>query len=95
MHAGITTIVPALTITGSTLPLGYGGPWSYTGRDQQGPERPSDAPEVTKPGATAIVVFRGPQLCPQRPLAGESQGGGSLVGCRLWGHTESDTTEAT
>ena len=26
---------------------------------------------------------------------GESQGQGSLVGCRLWGHTESDTTEAT
>ena len=26
---------------------------------------------------------------------GESQGWGSLVGCRLWGHTESDTTEAT
>ena len=23
-----------------------------------------------------------------------SQGQGSLVGCRLWGHTESDTTEA-
>ena len=28
-------------------------------------------------------------------LAGESQGQQSLVGCRLWGHTESDTTEAT
>ena len=25
----------------------------------------------------------------------ESQGRGSLVGCSLWGHTESDTTEAT
>ena len=25
----------------------------------------------------------------------ESQGRGSLVGCRLWGHTESDTTEVT
>ena len=24
---------------------------------------------------------------------GESQGWGSLVGCRLWGRTESDTTE--
>ena len=30
-----------------------------------------------------------------RVLAGESQGRGSLVGCRLWGRTESDTTEAT
>ena len=28
-------------------------------------------------------------------LPGESQGQGSLVGCRLWGHTESGTTEAT
>ena len=28
-------------------------------------------------------------------LAGESQGRGSLVGCRLWGRTELDTTEAT
>ena len=28
-------------------------------------------------------------------LPGESQGLGSLVGCRLWGHTESDTTEVT
>ena len=32
-----------------------------------------------------IVVF----------LPGESQGWGSLVGCHLWGHTESDTTEVT
>ena len=28
-------------------------------------------------------------------LPGESQGLGSLVGCRLWGCTESDTTEVT
>ena len=28
-------------------------------------------------------------------LPGESQGQQSLVGCRLWGHTESDTTETT
>ena len=28
-------------------------------------------------------------------LPGESQGRGSLVGCRLWGRTESDTTEGT
>ena len=28
-------------------------------------------------------------------LPGESQERGSLVDCRLWGHTESDTTEAT
>ena len=28
-------------------------------------------------------------------LPGEAQGLGSLVGCRLWGRTESDTTEVT
>ena len=28
-------------------------------------------------------------------LPGESQGRGSLVGCRLWDRTEWDTTEAT
>ena len=28
-------------------------------------------------------------------LPGESQGRRSLVGCHLWGHTESVTTEAT
>ena len=28
-------------------------------------------------------------------LPGESQGWGSLVGCRLWGRTELDTTEVT
>ena len=28
-------------------------------------------------------------------LPGESQGRGILVGCHLWGRTESDTTEAT
>ena len=28
-------------------------------------------------------------------LPGESQGQGSLVGCRLWGRTESDTTDVT
>ena len=28
-------------------------------------------------------------------LPGEFQGWRSLVGCCLWGHTESDTTEAT
>ena len=28
-------------------------------------------------------------------LPGESQGRRCLVGCRLWGHTQTDTTEAT
>ena len=32
---------------------------------------------------------------PSSVLAGRIPGMGSLVGCRLWGHTESDTTEVT
>ena len=32
---------------------------------------------------------------PLQCLPGESQGRGSLVVCRLWGRTESDTTEVT
>ena len=28
-------------------------------------------------------------------LPGESQGRGSVMGCCLWGHTESDTTDVT
>ena len=32
---------------------------------------------------------------PLQFLPGESQGRASLVGCRLWGRTEPDTTEAT
>ena len=41
-----------------------------------------------------VVVFWKWQPTPVF-LAGESQGQRSLVGCRLWGRTESDTTEAT
>ena len=38
-----------------------------------------------------IVVL----ICISLIMTGESQGRGSLVGFRLWGCTESDTTEAT
>ena len=34
-------------------------------------------------------------LAMEDEVPGESQGWGSLVGCHLWGHTESDTSEAT
>ena len=46
---------------------------------------------------TVIQVYM--KIYNQQPtpvfLPRESQGWGSLVGCRLRGHTESDTTEAT
>ena len=34
-------------------------------------------------------------MIPSVFLPGESQGWGSLMGCSLWGRTESDMTEAT
>ena len=44
-------------------------------------------------------MFSHPLRKPRHPtpvfLPGESQGWGSLLGCRLWGHTELDTTEVT
>ena len=48
---------------------------------------------------TLLELYRGNHLSLQRRkwqstpvfLPGESQGRGSLVGCRLWDHTESDT----
>ena len=44
----------------------------------------------------ARVQLQGHQWSPTPVfLPGESQGQGSLVGCRLWGRTESDTTEVT
>ena len=44
-----------------------------------------------------FILFFFPQYPQSTPvfLPGESQGRGSLVGCCLWGRTESDTTEAT
>ena len=71
-------------------------PWTEeSGRLQSmGPQR------VGRDWATSLSVFtsmhwrRKWQPTPVF-LPGESQGWGSLVGCRLWGRTESDTTEVT
>ena len=49
--------------------------------------------EYIKKAATKFISF---DLVPTPVfLPGESQGQRSLVGCRLWGRTESDTTEET
>ena len=46
--------------------------------------------------SSVLVVTRRRQWQPTPVfLPRESQGRGSLVGCRLWGHTESDMIEAT
>ena len=55
---------------------------------------------VRHDGATSLSLFtsmhwrRKWQATPVF-LPGECQGRGSLVGCHLWGRTESDATEAT
>ena len=54
-------------------------------------------------GALAHLINEGERtsghtpVCPitHHLLHGESQGWGSLLGCSLWGRTESDMTEAT
>ena len=50
--------------------------------------------EVLIDAATSQLWRRKQQPSPVF-LPGESQGRQSLVGCQLWGRTESDTTEVT
>ena len=65
-------------------------------RGELGPERRLSAEELMllNCGAVEDLWRRKWQPTPVF-LPGESQGWGSLVGCRLWGCTESDTTEVT
>ena len=68
----------------------------------EGPDRLQSmgSPRVRHDRATSLSLFTfmhwGRKWQPTPVfLPGESQGRGSLVGCRLWGRTELDTTEAT
>ena len=84
---------------------GNGTPLRYSCLENPMAEEPGrlqsmGSPRVGHDGATSLSLFtfmhwrRKWQPTPMF-LPGESQGQGSLMGCRLWGHTESDTTEAT
>ena len=48
-----------------------------------------------------FILYRVVCICSEKAMAtpvflpGESQGWRSLVGCHLWGHTESDMTDTT
>ena len=56
---------------------------------------PANARDVGSiPGSRRVPGGGNGQL-PPGFLPGKSHGQRSLVGCRLWGRTESDTTEAT
>ena len=63
------------------------GQVSSSGLPLEGPGQPRNSP--SRSYACSV--------CQHTPvfLPGESQGRGSLVGCHLWGRTESDVTEAT
>ena len=74
--------------------------WKIPWMEEPGRVQSMGSPEVGHDWATSLSLFtfmhwrRKWQPTPVF-LPGESQGWGSLVGCRLWGRTESDTTEAT
>ena len=81
---------------GFTSTLAWKIPWA----EESGGLQYMGSPRVGHDWATSLSLFtfllwrRKWQPTPVF-LPGESQGWGSLVGCRLWGHTELDTTEVT
>ena len=74
--------------------------WETPWMEEPGRLPSMESPRVWQDWVTSLSVFtfvhwrRKWQPTPVF-LPGESQGRGSLVGCRLWGHTESDKTEVT
>ena len=74
--------------------------WKIPWTEEPGGLQSMGSLRVTHDWATSLSLFtflhwrRKGQPTPVF-LPGESQGWGSLVGCRLWGRTESDTTDMT
>ena len=74
--------------------------WRIPWTEEPGGLQSMGSPRVRHNWATSLSLFtfmhwrRKWQPTPVF-LPGESRGQRSLVGCRLWGRTESDTTEAT
>ena len=74
--------------------------WKIPWMEEPGGPQSMESLRVGQDSATSLSLFtflhwrRQWQPTPMF-LPGESQGWGSLVGCHLWGLTESDTTEAT
>ena len=56
---------------------------------------PCGPPEMECRIGSGCMLLGRESKASSRMSAGESQGRRSLVGCPLWGRTESDTTEAT
>ena len=93
-------IVSALTLEKAMAPHSSTPAWKIPWTEEPGRLQSMGSLGVGHDWATSLSLFtfmhwrRKWQPTPVF-LAGESQGRGSLVGCRLWGCTESDTTEAT
>ena len=90
----IITLVTAMAPHYSTLA------WKIPWAEKPGRLQPMGSRRVGQDWATSLSLFtfvHGRRKWQPTPvfLPGESQGRGSLVDCRLWGRTESDTTEAT
>ena len=74
--------------------------WKIPWTEEPGGPQSMGSLRVGQDSATSLLLFtfmhwRRKWQSTSVFLPGESQGRGSLVGCRLWGRTESDTTEAT
>ena len=74
--------------------------WKFPWTEEPGGLQSMGSLQVGHDGETSLSLFtfmhwrRKWQPTPVF-LPGESQGWGSLMGCHLWGRTESDTTEVT
>ena len=73
--------------------LAWKTPWT----EEPGGLQSMGSLRVGRDWATSLFTFMHWRKWQPTPvsLPGESQGRGSLVGCRLWGRTESDMTEVT
>ena len=74
--------------------------WKIPRMEEPGGLQSMGSQRVVHDSVTSLPLFtfmHWRRQCQPTPvfLPGEFQGRGSLVGCRLWGHTELDTTEAT
>ena len=74
--------------------------WEIPWTEEPGALQSMGSRRVGHDWATSLSLFtfmhwRRKWQCTPVFLPGESQGWGSLVGCHLWGRTESDMTDAT